>query len=722
MQSLGPNGPQPDHMIRGHARVKRLAPKLMGARRFLFMALLTRLLNPQERRARGGMSTELYSALSIGGLVAPTASGITVTPDTALRNTAVLAAVRVLSESVASLPLLTYERVDRGKRRAPEHWLYTLLHDAPNPEMTAFEWRELGMVHLTLWGNFYNEIEFNRAGRPVALWPLRPDTMTIVREGTGLVYRYAFGSQSYDLPAERVFHVRGMGGDGIRGYSLVSLAREAIALGLAAQEFGSRFFGNGAVPGIVLQHPGDLGDEAYKRLKNSWNERHQGLEGAQRVAILEEGMTVEKIGIPPEDAQFLATRQFQVSEVARMFRIPPHMLMDLERATFSNIEHQAIDFVVHTLRPWLVRWEQAIGRQLLTPAELKRYVVEFLVDGLLRGDTVSRFQAYSIGRQWGWLSANEIRAFENANPVEGGDEYLVPMNMVSSTDEGGPQTAEGTEEATEQRGNAGAVVDVYLRRAVNDAAGARHRLMGTYRPVLANSAQRIVNREANDVRNAAARLLGNGKRAARASEVATTGADVVRTQAEFEAWLDQYYEQHAAFIVEYLAPVVGTYTDLVAERVEQELDKAAPQENLRRYAGGVLTSLAGVWIGESKARIRTAMQERRDEDLQTVVQDVMLQMQETRADTFAADASVRVNNAVAVAAYGMMGVTSKRWVAFGENCPYCTELNGRSVEIGVAFVGIDGMLEAAGHPAYRSGASIGHAPLHDGCDCMVVAG
>ena len=669
------------------------------------------------------MSSTLYQALVNGTIQTGTAAGVAVTPTTALTNTAVLAAVRVLAESVASLPLIVYERLERGKQRAPQHWLYPLLHDAPNPEMTAFEWRELGMVHLALWGNFYNEIELSNSGRPLALWPLRPDRMTMLRDGGELVYRVDLqDGQAVELGAERVFHVRGMGSDGLKGYSLISLARQAIGLGLAAEEFGARFFGNGAVPGIVLQHPGVLGGEAYERLRNSWNERHQGLENAQRAAILEEGMTVEKIGIPPEDAQFLATRQFQVVEVARIFRIPPHLLMDLERATFSNIEQQSIEFVVQTLRPWLVRWEQAIAARLQTPADRQRYFAEFLIDGLLRGDTVSRYQAYSIGRQWGWLSANEIRELENANPVDGLDEYLVPMNMADATaggqeDGGGQSGTSAAEEGTTEVVTTNARV-LELRND-EQAAASRHRLQGTYRPVIAVSAQRIVNREVNDVGNAAKRYLSQSRRSVR---ISISGMEIRAETEEFQNWLDAYYAKHEQFIVDYLTPVVSTYTDLVVERVEQELGRTAPAANLQAFSGGVLRSLAGVWIGWSKSLIRKALEARPDEDPQTVIADVLTKMQEDRAEEFAADAAVRINNSVAVEAYKVMGVRTKRWVAFGENCPYCNELNGRSVEVGFVFLAQDGALAPAGVEPYRSGANIGHAPLHGGCDCMVVAG
>jgi len=459
------------------------------------MGILARLLAPAETRA----NLKYPPAWLIEALKgsAETATGVTVTPENSLRYTAVFAAVRVLSESVASLPCIVYRRLERGKERARDHYLYPLLHDAPNERMSSFEFFELGMVHLTLWGNFYAEIERDGAGRARALWPLRPDRVDIYALPNGsLVYRVTLPDNTRaDIPAANILHVRGMGADGVRGYSPISLMRQAIGLGLATEEFGARFFSNGARPGLVLQYPGVLKEGALKRLRASWEERYQGLERAHRIAILEEGMTIQQIGIPPEDAQFLQTRKFQINEVARFCRIPLHMLGDLERATFSNIEQQSIEFVTHTLRPWLVRWEQAIRLRLFLPGERAQYFAEFLVDGILRGDTESRYRAYAVGRQWGWLSADDVREMENMNPLPDGEGrvYMVPLNMIPAPKAGQePPSETPPAQARQVRALSG----MELR-----AATSRRRLVYRYRRIIQDAAQRIVNRETNDVRS-----------------------------------------------------------------------------------------------------------------------------------------------------------------------------------------------------------------------------
>lgn len=363
----------------------------------------------------------------------PAKSGVSVTESSALTNVAVWACVRILSETVASLPLFVYRRLQRGKERVTDYPLYKILHDEPNPEMTSFTFRETLMAHLVTWGNAYAEIEYDSDGLTVKnLWPMRPDMMIVKRDkkNSRLSYEYNVpGIGTALLAPHQVLHIPGLGFDGVVGYSPISMARESIGLLQATEEFGARFFSGGATPGGVLEHPAKLSKEAQDRLRSSWNEMHSGLSNQHRIAILEEGMKFSKVGIPPNDAQFLETRKFQKSEIAALFHIPPHMVGDLERATFSNIEEQALEFVVYTLRPWLVRWEQQINHKLLSAPNESDLFAEFQVDALLRGNMQARYAAYSVGRQWGWLSANDIRELENLNPIEGGDHYLTPLNM-----------------------------------------------------------------------------------------------------------------------------------------------------------------------------------------------------------------------------------------------------------------------------------------------------
>lgn len=367
-----------------------------------------------------------------------TTSGKTVNERTALQTTAVYACVRILSETIASLPLHTFRYTDRGKDKALDHPLYYLLHNEPNSEMTSFVFRETLMSHLLLWGNAYAQIIRDGRGQILSLYPLLPDLMTVDRAANGeIIYQYRTDRGVYLLRREEVLHVPGLGFDGLIGYSPIAMAKNAIGMAIATEEYGASFFANGANPGGVLEHPGVVKDP--KRVRESWNAVYQGSSNAHRVAVLEEGMKFQAIGIPPEQAQFLETRKFQINEIARIFRVPPHMLADLEKSSFSNIEQQSLEFVKYTLDPWVIRWEMAIQKALFLPSEKKQYFVKFNLDGLLRGDYQSRMNGYATGRQNGWLSSNDIRELENMNPIPpelGGDLYLINGNMTKLQDAG----------------------------------------------------------------------------------------------------------------------------------------------------------------------------------------------------------------------------------------------------------------------------------------------
>ncbi|WP_097015248.1 phage portal protein [Anaerocolumna aminovalerica] len=391
-------------------------------------------------RSRDKPQNRIGSSFSF--LFGGTTAGKTVNERTAMQTTAVYACVRILAEAIAGLPLHVYRyRSDGGKERIPFHPLYHLLHDEPNPEMTSFVFRETLMSHLLLWGNAYAQVVRNGRGQTIALYPLLPSKMDVSRASNGeLVYTYYRDVDEsglnpkggyVTLRKDEVLHIPGLGFDGLIGYSPIAMAKNAIGMSLATEEYGAAFFANGANPGGVLEHPGVIKD--IQRVKDSWNSAYQGSGNAHKVAVLEEGMKFQAIGIPPEQAQFLETRKFQINEIARIFRVPPHMVGDLEKSSFSNIEQQSLEFVKYTLDPWVIRWEQSLQQTLLLPSEKVVLFIKFNLDGLLRGDYQSRMNGYSVGRQNGWMSANDIRELEDMNRIpveEGGDLYLVNGNML----------------------------------------------------------------------------------------------------------------------------------------------------------------------------------------------------------------------------------------------------------------------------------------------------
>ena len=397
-----------------------------------FFSSLFRSRDAPQNRTAGSAYT-----FFLGG----TTSGKTVTERSAMQMTAVYSCVRILAEAVAGLPLNLYRYTeDGGKEKAIDHPLYLLVHDEPNPEMSSFVFRETLMTHLLLWGNAYAQIIRNGKGEVMALYPLMPNKMTVDRDERGqLYYSYQRSNdeavrskdQTVILRPSDVLHIPGLGFDGLVGYSPIAMAKNAIGMAIACEEYGAKFFANGAAPGGVLEHPGTIKDP--QRVRESWQSTFGGSGNANKIAVLEEGMKYTPIGISPEQAQFLETRKFQINEIARIFRVPPHMVGDLEKSSFSNIEQQSLEFVKYTLEPWVIRWEQSIQRTLLTEAEKAQYFVKFNLEGLLRGDYQSRMNGYATARQNGWMSANDIRELENLDRIpaeEGGDLYLINGNML----------------------------------------------------------------------------------------------------------------------------------------------------------------------------------------------------------------------------------------------------------------------------------------------------
>ena len=396
----------------------------------IFTSIFRSRDKPQDRTAGSGYSFFMGSSTS----------GKQVTERSAMQMTAVYACVRILAEAIAGLPVHLYRYTENGgKEKAIDHPLYTILHDEPNPEMSSFVFRETLMTHLLLWGNAYAQIIRNGKGEVVALYPLMPNKMTVDRDEHGQLYYSYQRSNDEAIPesgkvilkSSDVLHIPGLGFDGLVGYSPIAMAKNAIGMAIACEEYGAKFYANGASPGGVLEHPGTIKDP--QKVREAWQSQFGGSQNSGKVAVLEEGMKYTPISISPNEAQFLETRKFQINEIARIFRVPPHMVGDLEKSSFSNIEQMSLEFVKYTLDPWVIRWEQALTRTLLTPDEKATYFIKYNVEGLLRGDYQSRMNGYATARQNGGMSANDIRELETLDRIpaeEGGDLYLINGNML----------------------------------------------------------------------------------------------------------------------------------------------------------------------------------------------------------------------------------------------------------------------------------------------------
>ena len=374
-------------------------------------------------------------------------AGTNVNEITAMQTAAVYACVRVIAEAVASLPLHVYRYEDTGTILSPGHHLYNLLHNAPNPEMTSFTLRETLMSHLLIWGNAYAQILRDNAGRVTALYPLLPNKMDVWRSDSGEIY-YTYwkdmdeaGSRNESsaiiLRKDQVLHIPGLSFNGLVGYSPIALAKNAVGMAIATESYGAGFFANGAVPGGIVSSEKKSVD--VDKIRRAWEALFKGSQNGGRIAVLEEGLKYQQIAIPPEQSQFLETRKFQINEIARIFRVPPHMIGDLDKSSFSNIEQQSLEFVKYCVNPWIVRWEQAICQSLILPSEKARYFIKFNLDGLLRGDYETRMKGYAIGIQNGFFCPNDVRKLENMNEIpaeEGGFNFMVNGNMVKLADVG----------------------------------------------------------------------------------------------------------------------------------------------------------------------------------------------------------------------------------------------------------------------------------------------
>lgn len=367
---------------------------------------------------------------------AQSATGLNISEDDMLRVSAVFSCINLISNTIASLPFPVYRRLQpRGKEKARDHYLYDILMYEPNPEMTAFDFRKTMQVQLELYGNAYANIVYDRAGRVKELWPIPSPYVKVVRTDAGELVGYEIavpGDGVKRVAPQEMFHLRGLG-DGYVGFKPLQYAREIIGLALATEQYGAEFFANGAVASGIVEIPGRLSPEALEKFKADFRRKYEGLGRQHRILFLEQGLKFHQMTIQNDNAQFLETRKYQVEEVARFFGVPPHKVGALDRATFSNIEHQAMEFVQDCIRPRVVNWEQQVRRQLFREADKGKYFAEFILGGLLRGDAKTRAEYYRVGRNDGWLSANDIRELENLNPIppeQGGDDYLINANMV----------------------------------------------------------------------------------------------------------------------------------------------------------------------------------------------------------------------------------------------------------------------------------------------------
>lgn len=642
-----------------------------------------------------------------GGMGGATASGVRVDEESAMRFIAVTACVTLLADVIASLTFPVYERLQpRGRERAVNHPLYEILHDRPNPEMTSFERRHMEQMHRGLWGASYAEIEYNNGGRAMALWPIPPRRIKPERnkDSGKLVWKVSqpAGGPDEELGFNQVLYIPWASLDGVTPLSPIGLAREAVGLGLAAQEYAARFFANDATPGFAVQLPGVLSDAAYKRMQASWETRHQGLGNKHRMALLEEGANIVKTGMPPKDAEFLANHKQQKADVAMLYRIPAHMIGDTERSTSwgTGMEEQTLGFTVFTVRPWTVREEQKTNMMLIPREERRRYYAEVQLDSLLRGDIEKRWKSYLTGWQMGVYSPNMIGDKENLNPIPDGDTHYVPLNYIP-TDQAAQ--ARAAHSPGEQR-----------------SAGARRRIAGSYRRVFRAAAEELVDGEIEDIRGILA--ANDDGRAGRAGlKPAPAGIRDVLAAPLLQA-IEDYYDSREEGVLKRMAPAFSAYGEAVyaaaADEVGGEPEMGPETE---RFIAGVAGGYAARHIGSSRGQLREVVRKALSEgaDIGEAVGARLDEWGEKRPEKIAKNETVRAGNAVAKEAWRVAGVRQVAWKAFGKNCPYCTAMDGRIVGIDQVFLEPGDFQPDGATVAMPVKSAIGHPPAHGSCDCAV---
>jgi len=656
-------------------------------------------------------------------------AGVEVSNDTALRCAAVMACVKVLSESVGSLPIHLYERQDRGRERATEHWAYNLMHRQTGPRTPASSWLETAMFHMALTGNHYSVIEWLNGPGVGQLFPLNPDRVEIEDTGRGLRYKYqdSDGKEYYYAEAQ-MLHIPAFSWDGISGISPIGYARETIGSAVATEEFGARFYSNGTNMGTVYTLPEGvkLNQEQTDKLVEDLRAKNAGLGSAHSAVVLPQGIKASKVSIPPNDAQFIETRKLNKAEIASIFRVPLHMIQEHEKNTSwgTGIESMSLGFVKFTLRPWLTRIEQMLNLKLLAGSDLDRFYFEFLPEDLLRGDMKASGEHFQIMLQNKVMTPNEVREKMNMNPVEWGDEPVAPENLYGSQGEPPDENGEGEEKsACSCGGEHRAEPDPELDHP-------RMSIQRSYRRVIRDAMARVIRRERNDIMAFAEKT--QRKRATKGRK-----RNEKRDTGELSTFIAEFYGAHEEFTREAIRPAFTALAEAIGAAAMRELEREWQwDDDLETWLEDYIAAFANRHSNQSRGQLLELLdeleQQGTDVDEAVVVDGLKQRFEEweiglgdaiPRDSKISAREATRLGNGFAAATFFVAGVTALVWRATGsETCPYCRSLSGRTVSSGQSFVGAGEDFAPGGAEPLRPRSNISHPPLHSGCDCLIVPG
>lgn len=634
---------------------------------------------------------------------APTSAGVRVDEQTAIKYLTVYSCVTLIAGDIGRLPLNLYrKRADGGKDLVTDHHLYDLLHNAPNEDTGYFNWRETLQGHLLLWGNSYTFIERERIGGKIkALWQIPdPGDVEVKRQNNQIVYKYKNADgEDVTRTKDQIFHIPGYGFNGIVGKSMIRIASEAIGLGLAAEEFGSKWFGEGIHPTGVLETEHSLGDNKKQAAKAA-AKSYAGLGKAHKLMILDDGMKFKPLSIPPEDAQFLATKDHQKIDICGMYHVPPHKIaIHGQNSNYNNLEQENASYVDSCLMHWLVRWESNINLQLLTQKDRRSGLFfEFVVQGLLRGDSKARAEYYNKIFQVGGLSPNDIRAKENMNPVEGGDENFVMLNMIplsQAKDVSMPGDEEPENEPEpDTKSSLKSFFSEKRAKKISEAKSIqiRDRIAKQYAPLIFDAAQAVVNRESKAIQKKVASQSRAGQ--------------------SMNAFLDDFYDEFPKYINTKLGPVLRSYIIATMDATNDQL--GIDGENFDTEIRDYIDTYAERHVSSSKGQMESLIPAG-NEALDTRADE----WQERRPEKIQVDEGVRASNfAFQAVAFG--AGFSTVWRIRGKTCPYCTSLSGKRVSTGQSYVGPGDEIDPDGGtgPMKFSGIKA-HPPLHQFCDCFL---
>jgi HK97 family phage portal protein len=645
-------------------------------------------------------------------------SGVAVDAVSALSLSAVYACIRILSDTMGVLPVRLYEKdSDDNRTRRSDMKIAQLFEKLPNPEMSAFRWKQISQGHLCGWGNSFSYVERDGANRVVALWPLRPDRMTVRRgaDNSTLTYEYNGNRGKVTLSEDQVFHIAGFGYDGMTGYSPIRLAQESIGIGLAAEEFGARFYGNGTHMGAVVKHPKRLTPDAQKKLQTSMTAGYAGLGNSHKLLVLDEGMDIAKIGIPPEEAQFLQTRKFQVNEICRWYRVPPHMVADLERSTFNNIEHMGLEFAIYTMLPWVTLHAQEMTRYFLSPAQQLNMYFEYDLNALLKGDFKTRSEGYATALSNGWLNRDEVRKMENLNPMpgEGGKIYTVQLAMTNIEHvvnppepmaPAGPANSDDDDDDNNDDGggdndDAGKARRIALVKRSSPAE--RDRIIKAYVPLFRRAGLEVVRKESLAVRKAAEQ--NSLKR---------------QGDSDFTRWLEDFYKGLPEYIRAHLGPVFDSFATQIeaAAAIEIGVDPESTP-GFRAWVGKYIDQYIERHVGESKRQILATMEKQGVAGIGSR----MAEWEEDRPQKITDKETVRMSSGVSRLVWFSAGLGAI-WATRSDACEFCRQLAGTKITKGQSFVVPGDAIPSTVGADMAIRRPKGHPPLHGGCHCYIIPG